>query len=140
LHNSRPQAKSISSTETLSKKLVKGKGKEKKTKNSIYDLPPAGSSTQVPKSAAEEAEASQSQGPLGAPVISTSDPQMLLEEAEDEEDATFQIGEATPDEDSPGAEESREWSDGSKEADGSGGPKLGTTNGEDFQNPWGGSH
>lgn len=73
-------------------------------------------------------------------MLSTSDPQILLEEAEEEEDNTFQIGEPTPDEDSsPGAEESRQWLDETNGAHDGTSPVYGSGNEEEFSNPWGSS-
>ncbi|KAI1877234.1 uncharacterized protein JN550_001306 [Neoarthrinium moseri] len=133
VHSSRPQAQSSASTDTLSNKLKKGKGKEKEKerKKGSFDVPSAGSPTEARKPVAEESAASQAQGPLGAPVLETSDPQILQEEADEEavedaveeEDETFQIGEPTPDE----TEDSRS-------------PLYGSGPEDEFQNPWGSSH
>lgn len=85
----------------MKSKTKKGKQRQK----SIVNSPP--------EPTALAAEEVQSKGPLGAPILSTSEPQVLEEEAE-EEDPTFEIGEATPDltqedEPVPGAQENRQW-------------------------------
>ncbi|KAI0132133.1 organic solute transporter Ostalpha-domain-containing protein [Xylariales sp. AK1849] len=138
LHDSRPQATTTGSTETLSKKTIKGKEKERR--KASFNVPTAGTPASVPKSTASEAEETQSHGPLGAPIIETSAPQILLEEAEEEEDDTFKIGEPTPDEDSPGAEESRLWNDEANGAQESTNPLYGVDKDDELQNPWSGSH
>lgn len=90
----------------------------------------------VPETAAVAAEESQSKGPLGAPILSTSDPQILEEEAEEEEDSTFQVGETTPDETAPGGEENRPWAgDGAEDRTTS--PIFSTGNEDEFRNVWG---
>lgn len=133
----RPLARTSSSTETLSKTLKKGKGKEKKKKSST-DVPSAGSAAPVPKSTAKKQEDTQKEGPLGAPVLTTSDPQILLEEAEDEEDDTFKIGEPTPDEESPEAPESRQWLEETNDSPHETSPLDGSgEDEEEFTNPWG---
>jgi hypothetical protein len=136
----RPLARSTSSTETLSKTLKKGKEKERKKKGS-FDVPSAGSAAPVPKPAAEEQEEAQKEGPLGAPVLSTSDPQILLEEAEEEEDDTFKIGEPTPDEETtPDMEESRQWLEETNDTHNATSPLYGSGNEHEFTNPWGSNH
>lgn len=134
--DSRPQARSTSSTDTLSKTLKKGKEKERRKKGS-FDVPSAGSAAPIPKPAAEEQEEAQKSGPLGAPVLSTSDPQILLEEAEEEIDDTFEIGEPTPDEHSPEVEESRQWLEETNNPPAAPSPLYGSGNEEEFSNPWG---
>lgn len=102
----------------------------------LANEPSPGSPAKPIKTVTEEAKSSQKNGPLGAPVLSTSDPQVLMEEAEDEEDeaTSFQVGASTHDETSPGAEESRLWND---EARNNGKSPLYGSGGEDeFQNPW----
>jgi len=65
-----------------------------------------------------------------------------MEEAEDEEDededetTPFQVGEPTPDETSPGAEESRQWNDETRKGDNSKSPLYGSGGEDEFQNPW----
>ncbi|KAK7927036.1 hypothetical protein PG985_004034 [Apiospora marii] len=133
--STRPAAKTVGSSGSLTKQLVKGKQKARK-QSLLANEPSPGSPAKVIKTVTEEAESSQKNGPLGAPVLSTSDPQVLMEEAEDEEDEAtpFQVGEPTPDENSPGAEESRLWDD---EARGNGKSPLYGSGGEDeFHNPW----
>lgn len=119
--------------------MKKGKEKERKKKDSI-DVPSAGSAAPVPKPSVEEQEENQKQGPLGAPVLSTSDPQILLEEADVEEDDTFQIGEPTPDEESPEVEESRQWLAETNDTHDATSPAYDNGNEDEFTNPWGGSH
>ncbi|KAF7535537.1 hypothetical protein G7054_g5301 [Neopestalotiopsis clavispora] len=134
--DSRPQARSSSSTDTLSKTLNKGKEKERRKKGS-FDVPSAGSPAPIPKPAAEEQEEAQKNGPLGAPVLSTSDPQILLEEAEEEEDDTFEIGEPTPDERTPEVDESRQWLEETNNPPKATSPLYSSENEEEFSNPWG---
>lgn len=82
--SNKPVAPTTPSAETIVSK--KKKGKQRQTK---HDPIP------TPEPTAVAAEETYSKGPLGAPVLSTSDPQILEEEAE-EEDPTFKIGESTP--------------------------------------------
>ncbi|KAK9773582.1 putative Transmembrane protein 184 [Seiridium cardinale] len=135
----RPLARTTSSTETLSKVLKKGKAKETR-RESALDVPSAGSAAPVPKPAGEEQAETQKQGPLGAPVLSTSDPQILLEEAEEEDDDTFAIGEPTLDEESPEVEESRQWLEETNDTHDATSPLYGNGNDDEFENPWGSSH
>jgi hypothetical protein len=69
--------KTVNAVTAESTKAQKKKGKQKESK------PQA---TPPPEPAAQAAQESQSQGPLGAPLLSTSDPQILEEEAEEEID------------------------------------------------------
>jgi hypothetical protein len=135
LQNSRPTAHSSSSTETLSKQTTKGKKNQKK---GSFDVPSAGTPAPVPKTAAEEARESQSQGPLGAPVLQTSDPMILQEEAveEEDDDGDFKVGGSTLVEDIPIAEESGQWSTGSDAERGPKTPVYHAGSDEEFQNPW----
>ncbi|ORY62931.1 organic solute transporter Ostalpha-domain-containing protein [Pseudomassariella vexata] len=136
LHSGRPNTRSVGSAEdVLSHK--KGKGKQQRA---LSNQPSPGTPAKAPKPTAQQAKSSQSRGPLGAPVIDSSDPQLLLEEAEEEEQDTFQVGEPTPDEDSPGAEESRQWDDGVQDVGRVKISPLATPDEEDFSNPWGSGH
>lgn len=67
--------KTVNAVTAESTKAQKKKGKQKESK------PQA---TPPPEPAAQAAQESQSRGPLGAPLLSTSDPQILEEEAEEE--------------------------------------------------------
>jgi hypothetical protein len=80
----------------------------------------------------------ESQGPLGAPVLNTADPQILLEEGEEEEDATFQVGEVTPDEESPGGRKPSSWDSQDANDQSSRNPPWGTVGDDD--NPWNNNH
>ncbi|KAI2617004.1 DUF300-domain-containing protein [Hypomontagnella submonticulosa] len=123
--SNRPAATTAPSAETVTTKKKKGKQRQAK---------PA--PEPVPETAAVAAEESQSKGPLGAPILSTSDPQILEEEAEEEEDSTFQVGETTPDETAPGGEENRPWAgDGAEDRTTS--PIFSTGNEDEFRNVWG---
>ncbi|KAI1499696.1 organic solute transporter Ostalpha-domain-containing protein [Biscogniauxia marginata] len=93
--SNRPAAPMAPSVETITSKKKKGKQKQKKRAPS----PP-------PEPTVRAYEDSQSKGPLGAPVLTTNDPQILEEEAE-EEDLTFQVGEPTPDATTPAEDEPR---------------------------------
>lgn len=120
---------------TLSNNLkVKGKEKGKakeRGKSSIIGPSPGSRPAKIPQPAAEEAESSQANGPLGAPVLSTSDPQVLLEEAEEEEEPTFLVGDPTPD------EESGPWnSSGLGNHDDSRSPIYRNGGEDEFRNPW----
>jgi hypothetical protein len=119
--------------------LKKGKAKESQQKSSL-DVPSAGGAAPVPKPAVEEQAEAQKQGPLGAPVLSTSDPQILLEEADEEDGDAFAIGESTPDEESPEVEESRQWLSETNDTHDATSPLYGSGNEEEFQNPWGSNH
>ncbi|KAI0379778.1 DUF300-domain-containing protein [Hypomontagnella monticulosa] len=123
--SNRPTAPTAPSTETVTTKKKK-KGKQSQTKPAPEP---------IPEPAAVAAEESQSKGPLGAPILSTSDPQILEEEAE-EEDPTFQVGDTTPDETAPGSEENRQWGgDGAEDRTTS--PIFSTGNEDEFRNVWG---
>ncbi|KAK7956072.1 uncharacterized protein PG986_005294 [Apiospora aurea] len=135
--STRPAARTAGSSGSLTNQA--GKGKQKERKQSLFaNEPSPGTPAKVIRPVEEEAEASQKNGPLGAPVLSTSDPQILMEEAEDEEDETtpFQVGEPTPDEPSPGAEESRQWNDETRSNHDSKSPLYGSGGEDEFRNPW----
>ncbi|KAK8060451.1 hypothetical protein PG996_010381 [Apiospora saccharicola] len=136
-NSTRPAAKTAGSSGSLTKQLVKGKQKERR-ESLFANEPSPGSPAKAVKTVTEEAESSQKKGPLGAPVLSTSDPQILMEEAEDEEDEAtpFQVGEPTPDETSPGAEESKLWNDETRRNGNSKSPLYGSGGEDEFQNPW----
>ncbi|KAI1373675.1 DUF300-domain-containing protein [Hypoxylon crocopeplum] len=122
--SNRPAAVTAPSAETVTSKRKKGKQRQAK---------PA--PTPTPEPTAIAAEESQSQGPLGGPVLSTSDPQILEEEAE-EEDPTFKVGELTPDEITPEGQETRQWSgDGTDRNTTS--PFFSAGNEDEFRNVWG---
>ena len=135
--STRPAARTVGSSGSLTKSLGKGKQKERK-KSLLANEPSPSTPAKVIKPVEQEAEASQKNGPLGAPILSTSDPQILMEEAEDEEDETtpFQVGEPTPDETSPGAAESRQWNDETRTANNSKSPLYGSGGEDEFHNPW----
>ncbi|KAF3067033.1 hypothetical protein GL218_08812 [Daldinia childiae] len=122
--SNRPPATTASSTETIKSK--KKKGKQKQTKH--LPKPP-------PEPTAVAAEESQSKGPLGAPILSTSEPQILEEEAE-EEDLTFKVGEPTPDEVTPEGQESNQWGNDEAEHDATS-PVFSAGNEDEFRNVWG---
>jgi hypothetical protein len=74
--------------------------------------------------------------------LTTNDPQILQEEAQDEEEeALFEVGDATPHDESPGAEESRLWTEQSEPTRtmNTKSPLDGHAD-DEFKNPWGGSH
>ncbi|KAI1807611.1 DUF300-domain-containing protein [Daldinia bambusicola] len=121
--SNRPPVTTTSSAETVTSK--KKKGKQKQSKHAPE--PP-------PEPTAVVAEESQSKGPLGAPVLSTSDPQILEEEAEEED--PFRVGDPTPDEVSPGGQEAKQWgSDGAGNNTAS--PMFSPENEDEFRNVWG---
>jgi hypothetical protein len=122
--SNRPAAESRPSAESVKPKTKKGK--EKQTRSSLS--PP-------PEPAAQATHDSQAKGPLGAPLLSTDEPQILEAEAE-EEDLSLTSEEPTPDADSPGAEESRQW-DRIPPAQSAGGPQYGVNeDNEEFRNVW----
>ncbi|KAK8011378.1 organic solute transporter Ostalpha-domain-containing protein [Apiospora arundinis] len=140
-NSTRPAARTAGSSGSLTNPdpLVKGKQKERK-KSLLANEPSPSTPAKVIRPVEQKAEASQKNGPLGAPVLSTSDPQILMEEAEDEEDedetTPFQVGEPTPDETSPGAEESKQWDEQTRKDDNSKSPLYGSGGEDEFQNPW----
>ncbi len=113
------------SAEVVTSKRKKGKQKQSK--------PVPGP---VPEPTVVAGKESQSQGPLGAPVLSTSDPQILEEEAE-EEDPTFQVGEMTPDAVTPGQQGDGTW-DNNEVGRSETSPLFSPDNEEEFRNVWGG--
>ncbi|KAI1657532.1 DUF300-domain-containing protein [Daldinia decipiens] len=122
--SNRPPATTTPSAETVISK--KKKGKQKQTKHA--PKPP-------PKPTAVAAEEFQSKGPLGAPILSTADPQILAEEAE-EEDLTFKVGEPTPDEVTPEGQGSNQWGNDGAEHDVNS-PVFSPGNEDEFRNVWG---
>ncbi|KAI8629214.1 DUF300-domain-containing protein [Xylariaceae sp. FL1651] len=72
--SNRPAAPERTSTESIRTRSNKGKQKESTSH-----------STAVPETTAQAAQESQSKGPLGAPVLTTNDPQILEEEAEEDD-------------------------------------------------------
>ncbi|KAI1334813.1 DUF300-domain-containing protein [Xylariaceae sp. FL0016] len=90
--SNKPVAVTDPSVEQSTRKQIKGKQKEGKTKRSSIS-----SISSPPEPTAQLAEETQSKGPLGAPVLTTNDPQILEEEAE-EDDLTDEV---TPAETSP---------------------------------------
>ncbi|KAI1631997.1 organic solute transporter Ostalpha-domain-containing protein [Biscogniauxia mediterranea] len=122
--SNRPTASAASATpgiETVTSKKKKGKQKQRKREPSP-----------VPEPAVRASEESQSKGPLGAPILTTSDPQILEQEAEEEIDATFQVGEPTPEETTPAEEEPARLDTTS--------PLYGTGQEDEFRNVWGHDH
>ncbi|KAI0599406.1 organic solute transporter Ostalpha-domain-containing protein [Biscogniauxia sp. FL1348] len=122
--SNRPTASAASATpgiETVTSKKKKGKQKQKKREPSP-----------VPEPAVRASEESQSKGPLGAPILTTSDPQILEQEAEEEIDATFQVGEPTPEETTPAEEEPARLDTTS--------PLYTTGQEDEFRNVWGHDH
>ncbi|KAI8960702.1 DUF300-domain-containing protein [Daldinia sp. FL1419] len=122
--SNRPPATTTPSAETVKSK--RKKGKQKQTKHAPE--PP-------PEPTAVAAEESQSKGPLGAPILSTSDPQILEEEAE-EEDPTFKVGEPTPDEVNAEGQEANQWSNNGAQHDITS-PVFSPGNEDEFRNVWG---
>lgn len=114
--SNKPAAVTTPIAETIVSKRKKGKQRQNK-----HDPVP------TPEPTAIAAEESQSKGPLGAPVLSTSDPQILEEEAE-EEDPTFKVGESTPDDIATGGQENTEHNTTSS--------YFGADN-DEFRNVWG---
>ncbi|KAI1818004.1 DUF300-domain-containing protein [Poronia punctata] len=72
--SNRPAAPTRSSTGSIQN--LARKGKQRESRPSI---------SSPPEPAVQAAKESQSEGPLGAPVLTTNDPQILLEEAEEDE-------------------------------------------------------
>ena len=97
------------------------KGKEKQTRTAP---PPA------PETAAQHAEETQAKGPLGAPHLTTDDPQILLEEAEEDEDTDLEA-----EEDATLARAQR-W-DETVPAENMTSPHYGLDGSDEFQNVWG---
>ncbi|KAI5918617.1 organic solute transporter Ostalpha-domain-containing protein [Camillea tinctor] len=117
-------ASTVSATpgiETITSKKKKGKQKQKKREPSP-----------IPEPAVRASEESQSKGPLGAPSLTTSDPQILEQEAEEEPDPTFQVGEPTPEETTPAEEEPAKVDATS--------PLYTTGQEDEFRNVWGHDH
>ncbi|OTB01555.1 hypothetical protein M426DRAFT_25585 [Hypoxylon sp. CI-4A] len=123
--SNRPAASTVPSAEDVISKKKKGKQRQSKP---TPKTPP-------PEPTAIAAEESQAKGPLGAPVLSTSDPQILEEEAE-EEDPTFKVGEATPEETTAGGQENRLWA-GDGEEQNPTSPVFSTGQEDEFRNVWG---
>ncbi|KAI2607605.1 DUF300-domain-containing protein [Hypoxylon fragiforme] len=123
--SNRPASVTTPSAEVVTSKRKKGKQKQSK--------PVPGP---VPEPTVVAGKESQSQGPLGAPVLSTSDPQILEEEAE-EEDPTFQVGEMTPDAVTPGQQGDGTW-DNNEVGQSETSPLFSPDNEEEFRNVWGG--
>ncbi|KAI2465565.1 DUF300-domain-containing protein [Annulohypoxylon bovei var. microspora] len=121
-----PTETTAPSPETIVSK--KKKGKQKQTKFTPKS---------PPEPTAVAAEQSQSQGPLGAPILSTSDPQILEEEAE-EEDPMFKVGESTSEEVTPGGQEEEEGQWGGDGAGHSTTSPVFSTGEDEFRNVWGG--
>ncbi|KAI0838927.1 DUF300-domain-containing protein [Hypoxylon sp. FL0890] len=124
-----PTAATVPSSETIAETVVskkKKKGKQKQAK-STPEHPP--------EPAAVAAEQEQSKGPLGAPLLSTAEPQILQEEAE-EEDPTFQVGEATPETTPEGQENISPW-DGAGTEQSTTSPVFSTGHEDEFRNVWG---
>ncbi|KAI0398393.1 DUF300-domain-containing protein [Xylariaceae sp. FL0594] len=104
--SNRPAAPKRASTESVQSRDVKGKRKQRNA-----------SPSPAPEPTAQAAKEAQSQGPLGAPVLTTSDPQILAEEAEEEE-----LTEESADEEDEG------------------GPIYATGQEDEFRNVWGHTH
>ncbi|RYP71450.1 hypothetical protein DL771_004817 [Monosporascus sp. 5C6A] len=116
--SNRPQPETAASASSVTGGKKKEKGKEKQTRSS--PSPP-------PEPTAQVSEETQSKGPLGAPLLTTSDPQILIEEAE-EEDLDLDVGEPTPREPDP-------WNDTVAGED-MRSPHYGI-DGDEFRNVWG---
>ncbi|KAI0172290.1 DUF300-domain-containing protein [Hypoxylon sp. FL1284] len=122
--SNKPVAGSTRSPETITSKRKKGKQRQI-THNPVP----------TPEPTAIAAEEAQSKGPLGAPVLATSDPQILEEEAE-EEDPTFKIGESTPEEMASGGQEEEQW-DSVRTGHNTTSSYFGAENDAEFRNVWG---
>ncbi|RYO91066.1 hypothetical protein DL762_002362 [Monosporascus cannonballus] len=117
--SNRPQPEPAASASSVTGGKKKEKGKEKQTRSS--PSPP-------PEPTAQVSEETQSKGPLGAPLLTTSDPQILIEEAE-EEDLDLEVGEPTPREPDP-------WNDPIAGED-MRTPHYGIDGDDEFRNVWG---
>ncbi|KAI5865068.1 DUF300-domain-containing protein [Durotheca rogersii] len=130
--SNKPITKPAPSAQTVISKKKKGKQKQSKS-----------APKRPPEPAVVAAQESQSQGPLGPPVLTTSDPHILEQEAE-EEDPNFRIGDATPDKTTPGVQaEDRSGGDGpwggaEVEQEGTRSPFFSAGNEDEFRNVWGG--
>ncbi|KAI1136982.1 DUF300-domain-containing protein [Hypoxylon sp. FL0543] len=127
-----PTAATVPDSETIAETVV-GKKKKKKGKQKQAKSTPE----HPPEPVAAVAEEEQSKGPLGAPIISTAEPQILEEEAE-EEDPTFEVGEATPDETTPGGREDISPWDGAGTEPSTTSPVFSTGHDDELRNVWGG--
>ncbi|TGJ79684.1 hypothetical protein E0Z10_g9078 [Xylaria hypoxylon] len=110
--NKPPALKTASRTSTRSIKTQNKKGKQKQSK------PQAAS---PPEPSVQAAQESQSKGPLGAPVLTTNEPQILEEEAEEEMEEEDDLANETSDQ------------DGSS-------PVYATGQEDEFRNVWGHEH
>ena len=99
----------------------KNKGKETETRR----VPPP-----VPETVAQHAEETQAKGPLGAPLLTTKDTQIMLEEAEEDEDTDIEAEEDTT------LGRAARW-DETVPADNLRGPHYGLDGSDEFQNVWG---
>ncbi|RYP25142.1 hypothetical protein DL765_000023 [Monosporascus sp. GIB2] len=117
--SNRPQPEPAASASSVTGGKKKEKGKEKQVRSS--PSPP-------PEPTAQVSEETQSKGPLGAPLLTTSDPQILIEEAE-EEDLDLEVGEPTPREPDP-------WNDPIAGED-MRTPRYGIDGDDEFRNVWG---
>ena len=106
--SNRPLPESVGSASSVGNPKQTKKGKEKQTKST----PPP-----VPEPAAQHAEETQAEGPLGAPHLTTDDPQILLEEAEEDEEDDFIVSDHDSDEDAEGSDEDADGSDEEKGSD-----------------------
>lgn len=104
--------KTVNAVTDESTKAQKKKGKQKESKSQA---------TPAPEPAVQAAQESQSQGPLGAPLLSTSDPQILEEEAEEEEVTDDDVADESPGQDGPS-------------------PVYATGHEDEFRNVWGHEH
>lgn len=118
--SNRPQPESVSSSSSVAKAKNK-KGKERQTRRPSAPSPPPEPTHQV-------AEETQAEGPLGAPSLTTNDPQILLQEADEEEESDVDV------ETTPGGSE--RW-DNSVPAENMRGPHFGIDGADEFQNVWG---
>ncbi|RYP54847.1 hypothetical protein DL768_000411 [Monosporascus sp. mg162] len=116
--SNRPQPETAASASSVTGGKKKEKGKEKQTRSS--PSPP-------PEPTAQVSEETQSKGPLGAPLLTTSDPQILIEEAE-EEDLDLEVGEPAPREPDP-------WNDPTAGED-MRSPHYGIDGEDEFRNVW----
>ena len=108
---------------TSPKQTKKGKEKQKTTKANAPP-PPA------PEPAAQHAEETQAEGPLGAPLLTTNDPQILLEEAEVDEDTDIEAEEDAT------LGRAERW-DETVPAENLRGPHYGIDGSDEFENVWG---
>lgn len=120
--SNRPPARTATSRSSSVAVSQKTKGKGKQTKPSPPSPPP--------EPVHQIAEETQAEGPLGAPSLTTHDPQILLEEAEDEIEDESDIEVAAT------LDGTGRW-DEAVPAQNMRGPHYGVDGADEFQNVWG---